>query len=496
MESFENPASGSDPASAPEGKWAQAVVLRLARSMGVNRAVAFAVMARFWQLFTGPVTQMLIVLRFSSATQDYYYAFNTMLGMQVFVELGLHVVLINLASREWAHLSLEDGQIVGDSRSLLRLVTLGRMAFRWYLTVAIVFVIALTIAGSAYFSIIDLRRIAKLPDAEIIRWMMPWAFMVLLNGLQLSLLPLTAILEGCHQLGPINRNRFWQAVAGSLVVWTTMAAGFGLWALVAAATVRTVGESILVFVRFRGFFKPGVRAQVTSDDLNWRTEVLPLQWRMAIQGVVAWGANQMPILAILYFHPNSFEAGRLGMTWTILNALQSACAALVDTRRPLFGSLIARGEFRELDQQFFRFTKLAIVFMTVAVSLFSTFVWLVGIRSEWLAVRISEHLLPVDSTILLSLAFLAYLFVMSIGIYVRAHRVEPFLWASVVSCLVLAVMEFWLGREYGAFGVAIAYVGGVVLLLLPSYTWIWWTFRKHRSAGELESASGTTSLPH
>ena len=184
------------------------------------------------------------------------------------------------------------------------------------------------------------------------------------------------------------------------------------------------------------------------------------------------------------------------MTWTILNALQSACAALVDTRRPLFGSLIARGEFRELDQQFFRFTRLAIVFMTVAVSLFSTFVWLVGIRSEWLAVRISEHLLPVDSTILLSLAFLTYLFVMSIGIYVRAHRVEPFLLASVVSCLVLAVMEFWLGREYGAFGVAIAYVGGVVLLLLPSYTWIWWTFRKHRSAGELESASGTTSLPH
>ena len=77
-----------------------ALILRLARWAGIDRAVAFAVLARFWQLFTGPVTQMLIILRFTPSTQDYYYAFNNMLGMQVFVELGLHVVLINLTSRE------------------------------------------------------------------------------------------------------------------------------------------------------------------------------------------------------------------------------------------------------------------------------------------------------------------------------------------------------------------------------------------------------------
>ncbi len=481
MEPSENPDSAPDVSPEPEGSWLLNFALLLASAMGVNRAVAFAVMSRFWQLFTGPITQLLIILRFSSATLDYYYAFNTMLGMQVFVELGLHVVLINMASRDWAHLSLQNGEIVGDSRSLLRLVTLGRMAFKWYLTVAVAFMIGLVIAGTLYFGNIDLKRLQLLADAETIRWLMPWVFLVLLNGLQLLLLPMTAILEGCHQLGPINRIRFWQGIAGSLVVWATMAAGFGLWALVASAAVRTLGESYLVLVRFRGFFKPFARTLAGKGDLNWRNEVLPLQWRMAIQGVVAWGANQMPILVILYFHPTSGEAGRLGMTWAILAAFQSACVSLVDTRRPQFGSLIAKGEFRELDQQFFRFTKLATVFMAVAVSLFCAFIWVIGMRSEWLPTRISQHLLPAGPTLLLSMAFLTYQFVMCIGIYVRAHRVEPFLIASVVSCLALAAMEFWLGREFGAIGVAAGYVSGVVLLLLPSYTWIWWNFLKHRT---------------
>ncbi len=460
--------------------WGYALLIRLARRAGIDRAVAFAVMARLWQLFTGPITQLLIILRFTPSTQDYYYAFNNMLGMQVFVELGLHVVLINLASREWARLSLVDGKITGDSFSLNRLLTLGRMMVKWYLSVAVIFAIVLTVVGKLYFSNIDQRRLAEVASAETVRWMVPWLCLVLLNGLQLSLLPMTAILEGCHQLGPINRVRLWQGVLGTFVVWALVSSGLGLWALVGSAAVRVLGEMYLVFVRFHLFFSAFRGSRSSRAVLNWREEVLPLQWRMAAQGAVAWGANQMPVLVILHFHPSSGEAGRFGMTWTTLSAFQSACMALVETRRPLFGSLIARGEHAELDESFARFTKLAMLFMALTVTLFSGFIWLIGTRTEWLPVRISQHLLPVIPTALLSLAFIAYQFVMCIGIYVRAHRRDPFLVASVVSCLFLAAAEFWLGRNYGATGVSVAYVTGVTLVLTPFYSRIYVAFRRNR----------------
>lgn len=465
-----------------------ALILRLARWAGIDRAVAFAVLARFWQLFTGPVTQMLIILRFTPSTQDYYYAFNNMLGMQVFVELGLHVVLINLTSREWARLSLVEGKITGDSHALARLVILGRMMVRWYLTVSVLFAIVLSIAGTLYFFNIDQRRLAEVATAESVRWLAPWLCLVLLNGIQLSLLPMTAILEGCHQLGPINRVRLWQGVIGSFVVWSLVANGQGLWALAGSAAVRTLGELYLVCIPYRQFFAAFRGPRPTGVELDWKREVLPLQWRMAAQGTVAWGASQMPLLVILHYHPSSGEAGRFGMTWTILTAFQSACMALVETRRPLFGSLIAKDAHVQLDASFARYTKLSMLFMTVAVAFFSGFIWLVETREEWLPQRISQHLLPIVPTFFLSLAFVAYQFVMCIGIYVRAHRVDPFLIASVVSCLILAFTEFWLGREYGALGVSMAYVGGVTLILLPYYLGIYISFRRKKST----SYSGRT----
>ena len=453
--------------------------LRLAQSAGINRAVAYAVMARLWQLFTGPVTQLLIVFWFSRSTQDYYYAFSSMLGMQVFVELGLHVVLINLASREWAHLTLVDGQISGDPQSLARLVALGRMMLKWYLSVAVIFAVTLTLAGLFYFRNIDHRRMAELATSETVGWIAPWICLVMLNALQLSLLPMTAMLEGCHQLGPVNRVRFWQGVAGSFVVWATISSGFGLWALVGSAAVRTLGELYLVCGEFRQFFNVFRQPKAAGIGLNWRNEVLPLQWRMAVQGAVAWGANQMPVLVILHFHPTTGEAGRLGMTWTILTAFQSASMALVDSRRPQFGSLIARQEFGELDRLFFRMTRNSILLLAAALISFIVAVAWIGSRNEWLFERLAGGMLHVVPTIVFSAAFLGFQFVMCFGIYVRAHCRDPFLAMSVVSCATIAVLQLVLGRSYGSTGVAVGYALGVLGIQLPAATLIWRWARRY-----------------
>ncbi len=65
----------------------ESILIRLAKSAGVDRASGFAILARFWQLLTGPVTQILITFCLTTSGQDYYYAFNSMLGMQIFWSL-------------------------------------------------------------------------------------------------------------------------------------------------------------------------------------------------------------------------------------------------------------------------------------------------------------------------------------------------------------------------------------------------------------------------
>ncbi len=63
-----------------ERKW-QSFWKRVLDRIGVDDAVGFAVVSKIWQLLTGPITQFLLVVRFTPALQDYYYAFNNLLGL-------------------------------------------------------------------------------------------------------------------------------------------------------------------------------------------------------------------------------------------------------------------------------------------------------------------------------------------------------------------------------------------------------------------------------
>lgn len=449
-------------------------VRRLLLRLDVDGAIGFAVLSRFWQLLTGPLTQLLIVFSFTKATQDYYYAFGSMLSMQIFVELGLSVVLINLVSHEWATLKLIDGRIEGPQSALSRLVSLGRFMFRWYGVTAIAFAIVVCSAGLFFFGdTTRLRRSSEI-SAEIVAWLWPWVALVFVNAAQLWLLPRTAILEGCGQLSVINRCRLWQAVVGSFCVWIMMLCGFGLWALVVSATIRLLGESWLVFRRYRDFFRI-FRSLETTQPIEWKTEILPLQWRMAVQGSVMWFSSQMPGLILL--RQAEGETGRFGMTMTILTALQSASMAWIETRRPQFGTLIARREFAELDRLFFRLTRTSMMLLAGAVILFSLTVGWCGTRSEWLFERLSGRLLPFLPTFIFSCTLIAYQFVMCTGIYVRAHRRDPYLLTTVASCATIASLQWLLGRAYGTTGLAVGYAVGVFMVQFPLGTLIWWRSR-------------------
>jgi O-antigen/teichoic acid export membrane protein len=418
----------------------------------------------------------MIVYSFSSATQDYYYAFSNMLGMQVFVELGLHVVLISVCSHEWSKLSLHQGKIVGDASAKSRLISLGRKMLRWYGMAAIIFAVAIMMSGIFFFESGATSTRSEQQVRENVAWMLPWMALVLVNGLQLPLLPLTAILEGCNQLAVINRNRFFQALGGTFVVWLAIINGFGLWALVASASVRLGYEYYLVAFRYRSFFED-FRTPPQKDQVDWKVEILPLQWRIAVQGVLLWLANSLPLLFVFKYRPEG-EAAQLGMTWTILTGLQGASLAWIETRRPAFGGLIAHERYAELDQLFFRQTRLSMTVMTAAVGSFCGVIWWLGTRDEWLFERLSGRMLPIGPTLLLSAAMVLMQFALCTNLYVRAHKRDPFLVASILSSLTIAILQIWLCRLYGNTGVALGYLLGIGCVQVPLWTLIWQQTRK------------------
>ena len=438
----------NDPPTTPQ----PTLVRRLLTQVGIDQAVLFALSARIWQIVSGPITLILIATYLSPAQQGFYYTFASLIALQSFFELGFVIVITNVASHEWAKLTLTPtGQITGNAEALSRLVSLGRLVFKWYAIASIAFVLLVGMAGLLFMSQVD---------QTVLNWQTPWLALVLCTGMLLWTQPFSALLEGCNQVATVYKFRLIQTVGGSFVVWTTLLFGGNLWCTVTASLVIIGRDLGLLLIRYRTFFAP-FWSVPTGPRMHWHSEIWPMQWRLAASGLVNYFALSL-FSPIMFFYYGPTVAGRMGMTWTLTTMLQVVALAWVQTKVPHFGILIARKEYTELDD-FFKRTLL------VSISVIG-----LGALGGWLGVvllnsygfSLAERMLPPLPTGIFFLGVVLMQVSQCQSAYLRAHRQEPIMVMSVTTSLLTGLLVWLLGAQSGPLGAAVAYLATAVLVVI------------------------------
>jgi O-antigen/teichoic acid export membrane protein len=442
---------------------------QLLKQLEIDRAVVFVLLNRGWQFLAGPITLLLIARYFSPEVQGFYYTFDSLLALQSFVELGFFLVIINVASHEWASLGLDStGRIVGEPQALSRLVSLGRLIFKWYAVASAIFVVGVGTIGCVFFA---------QSSHPGIQWQAPWLVLVALTGLLLWVLPFNSLLEGCNQVAAINQFRLKQAMLGNLVLWLTLALGGGLWVPVVSAGVRLLYDLYLLLVRYRRFFQPFFEPP-TGACIHWRTEIWPMQWRLALMGMVNYFAYSLFTPVMFQYH-GAAAAGQMGMTLQILSVVQGVALAWVYPKVPRFGILIANKDYAALDRFWLRVSLVSLF----VVSGGSVFVWLLVYGLNILQVPLQERLLEPLPIGLFLLATILMQIIQCQAAYLRAHKQEPFVVSGVVSSLAIGLLVWGLGSRFGPIGAAAAYLLVIAVLTVPWDTIIWFRCRTqwHRS---------------
>ncbi|MEZ6047769.1 MAG: hypothetical protein R3C11_19765 [Planctomycetaceae bacterium] len=427
-------------------------------------AITYTLLSRGWQFFAGPVTVLLIGLYFSRDLQGYYYLFWKLLALQVFVELQLHTVIVNVTSHEWAHLTLTtEGELTGEPAALSRLRSFHRLLILIYgvLTFLFLFVVG---GGGTWFLGIQ-------PSGEV-DWLIPWWGVVLVNSVLMGLIPLHALLEGCEQVAVVRKMQFWQACTGNLVLWATIVTGFNLWTIFFLSLVRLFWELLSIFKWNRNFFR-SLSKPPAAEKLSWQTEVWPLQWRIGVKGLFLFFGFQTFEMVMFAYH-GSVVAGQMGMTWTVLMAMQIAASAWVQTRVPEFGVLVAQRKFAELDRRFFRLSLISCSLMLLGGLMFVGLVALLN----WYQYPFAVRFLPLGPLSLLTLGAILSFIPTFQWVYIHAHKQSPHMILSCLSSATLGILIWWLGKNQGATGAAGAYLGFVILYSLPVWTWVWWNCRR------------------
>jgi O-antigen/teichoic acid export membrane protein len=438
---------------------------RLKHLIGLDRAIAYTVLARGWSGCAGLLTVALIARNLSPAEQGFYYTFGSLVALQIIFELGFSVVILQLATHEVAHLEiLPDGSIAGPHAQHSRLASVLRKAVKWYSVASVLMACVLIPAGWHFF--------ATGPSAATgVHWRLPWICVVLASSITFQIDPIFSFLNGCGFVASVARTRLAQSILGGLLAWSALLLHHGLF----SPALMICGQAIAGIVwilSHRRLLLGLARHPVGQHAIDWWKEVWPFQWRIAVSYACGFFIFQI-FNPILFRFWGPAEAGRMGMSLSLSNAIGTIGIAWINTKAAPFGAMIARQEFATLDRVFFR-------------SVLQTFILCVlGATVAWTGDVVMGHYhLPFAQRLLAPLPFAFLLISMTINqlvssmaLYLRAHKQEKFLVNSILGAICISLSAFFLGRRYGALGMT---AGEFVIAIILGLGFGGYTFFKYR----------------
>jgi O-antigen/teichoic acid export membrane protein len=291
------------------------------------------------------------------------------------------------------------------------------------------------VAGALLFD-----RTGSLPRSA---WAGPWLILVVMTAFNLYCSPMLAVMEGCGRVGQVARLRLVQSMIGYGLTWIALFAGGGLWAI--PLSTATAGLCTAYWLRLdtsllRQFESSA--AIPVERAIDWRREVLPFQWRIAVSWISGYLIFQL-FTPLIFVNLGPVAAGRLGIASAIFNALMSVGVSWINAKIPSLTAHITRGERDQLNRSFATVASRSIGFTTLSSALVVVVVYVLGA----LGVHHVDRIADLPTLVCIAVTTSATTVIYAAASYIRAHREEAMLSVSVVSGLATLAAAYFASRH-------------------------------------------------
>ncbi|MGV8935114.1 MAG: hypothetical protein ACOH1I_10845 [Gallionellaceae bacterium] len=429
---------------------------KLGRIAGLDAQVLPTLLLRGWQIIAGGVMVLLIPLWLGKVEQGYYYTFSSLLALQIFFELGMNQVIIQLVSHDFAHVSVSDSAALkGDAIRLDRLASLVVLLRRWYAIAASLFFVIVSACGAWFFS--------TKGDLPISDWGGAWLMLTLVTAANLYLSAALTVLEGCGEVAGVARMRLVQSMCGNSLMWIALALGAGLWAMPLVLMVAAAYTSY--WLRINGSTIERLRRHFAESanniKINWRADIFPFQWRIAVSWISGYFIFQL-FTPLAFARLGAVEAGRLGITMAVFTALLTVGMSWINAKLPAFAAHVSRNERVSLNMLFNSVVKRSIAFTLFATL---TIIAIVMVMNS-LDIAAVHRFASLPVVICLAIVTLVNCFIFAAAAYMRAHKEEPMMLVSVATGLATLTAAA-VGSMYGVFTMMFLYAMINVCVALP-----------------------------
>jgi O-antigen/teichoic acid export membrane protein len=436
--------------------------------IGVDGAIFYTSLARIIQASTGIITLFFVAKFLTGVEQGFYYTFGSIIAIQVFFELGLNGIITQYVAHETSHLNWDtDFALSGSSLHLSRLSSLLHMGVKWYSIIAVILCVILLITGFIFFNRFDSSN-------GLVNWGIPWVLISFSTTLAFILNPMLAFIEGLGKVKEVARMRLLQQLITTLFVWSSLLLGLKLFASGIGTILGIIVLIVLIYVSKYKKLIISLWKCYSSDRINYKTEIFPYQWKIALSWVSGYFIFQL-FNPVLFATDGAVVAGQMGMTLTALNGILGLSLSWMSTKVPLYSRLIAQKEYASLDRIFDKTLLQSAMINGVGLSVFLLFIFLMRTNN----IPLGGRFLPYLPLMFMILPVFLNQFVTSWATYLRCHKQEPFLIPSIVGAITISLSTILLGKFYGVIGMTLGYC---IVTIVIGFVWGGYIFKSKKLA--------------
>lgn len=429
-------------------------IVSIFKRIGLDKAVAFTMLNKVWSVIKFPITIFFIHSYLSPDDQGYYFTFYSILGLSVFLELGISNVILQFVSHEMAYVKWTGKILIGDTKAKSRLSSILKLTLKWYTILSILLFILLYFGGLIFFNSID-------QTTYVVVWEKPWLILSIFFSLNLWTNSLLGFFSGCNQVKEVARLRFVVGVITSITQWTILALNFKLFAVASASIIQFIGGIAWLFFTKKETILDLIYDKSKSINVSWKYEIWPLQWKIALSWISGYFIFQI-FNPLLLKYNTPISAGQMGLTMSALSAISDFSLSWVNTKIPYMGSFIALKNWSKLDTLFKNSLIRTVLTCVLGLIIFNLSILILKIAFP----SYYERFLDIYQVSILSVSILINTFVGALAVYLRAHKKEPYLITSITFGISNFILCYILVQHLGSWGISIAYTSLNIIISL------------------------------
>lgn len=406
---------------------------------------------QLYRLISGPLMLLFIPLYLTQIEQGYWYTFTSVAALAVFADLGFSNIILQFAAHEFAFLKFNsDETISGDEIHLRKLADFFRFSVRWLCKVTLIVFPIIVIAG--YFFI-------NQKTAENINWILPWFIYSISSALVFVNSSLLSFFEGCNSVAKVQGIRFRITVFTSVTVLTGLFFKIKLFALALSLLISAIVGIFLIYINYKASILQLWKLS-TVMYYSWKQEFFSLIWRYALSWSSGYFIFQLFVpLSFQYY--GTIEAGRIGFGISAWSAISSISNIWVVSKIPSMNILISKCEWNDV----------LILLKNILIKSISTYLT-IGCLFLFCYYEFKEQFFLFDRLPIKFIMFTLFacnffqLIISLLATYLRAHKKEPMVWASIFQAIFVAMSTYYIVNHYSINYLFFGYMISNILVLI------------------------------